>query len=458
MAGRRGFLIGLITLLFLLFFSGLYYKERTVFIDIAFHLFSIIKDNGFAIQNNRFAAFFTQLFPLIGVKLGLSLKTVAVLYSASFVVLPLLVFVLIARVLGNLRLGVAYLLFVVAMTTHTFYWIQSELPQGTALLFLYFALLERTLRRDTVPAWFLSASGIFLFFIAYAHPLLLFGFLFLMGFYYLNYPARKALLGNVLAIYMVIYAVKALFFRSAYDDAAMGGLANFIRLFPNYFTMQSNKNLVGYMEAHYYFIPLMLVAALALYLRRRWYAKAALLTAFFFGYTLLINVSYEQGSPQFYIENQYLLLGLITGIPFAWDVLPAIRRPQVQLAVLGGICLISLLRIWNMHRFYTARLHWERGIMERTAASPQPKVVIPQASLPKDTMVLSWGASYEFWLLSTLEQPHTRSIIVEETPGEFDWALGGNKYFITKWGTFDYNTLNPRYFHFADTSYYRKLP
>ena len=37
--------------------AGVFYKERTIFTDIAFHLFQIIKNENFAIQNISFNCF-----------------------------------------------------------------------------------------------------------------------------------------------------------------------------------------------------------------------------------------------------------------------------------------------------------------------------------------------------------------------------------------------------------------
>lgn len=75
---------------------------------------------------------------------------------------------------------------------------------------------------------------------------------------------------------------------------------------------------------------------------------------------------------------------------------------------------------------------------------------------PKSTLLLTWSCSYEFWLLSTMEYEKSYSIIEEETPNEFDWAIGKNNSFISKWGAFDYSNLNKRYFKFEDSSYYVK--
>jgi hypothetical protein len=69
---------------------------------------------------------------------------------------------------------------------------------------------------------------------------------------------------------------------------------------------------------------------------------------------------------------------------------------------------------------------------------------------------MSWGASYECWLLSTMLKGESHSLIIEETPGEFDWAISEKASFITKWGVFKYSDLNPKYFKFSQTNSYTK--
>ena len=59
------FLIGAISYAFLLILAYVYYKERTLWGDIPYHVFHILKDDNFAIQNNRFGAVLTQWIPLV---------------------------------------------------------------------------------------------------------------------------------------------------------------------------------------------------------------------------------------------------------------------------------------------------------------------------------------------------------------------------------------------------------
>ena len=63
--------------------SFLFYKERTVFLDAAYDLFFIIKDNRFEIQNCRFTALFTQVLPLMASRLGAPLDTIAIILFAE---------------------------------------------------------------------------------------------------------------------------------------------------------------------------------------------------------------------------------------------------------------------------------------------------------------------------------------------------------------------------------------
>ncbi len=64
-------LIGIITYAILLLFSVFFFKERTVFLDVAFHIFQIVKTGDFTIQAGRFGAALTQIFPLASAKVGL---------------------------------------------------------------------------------------------------------------------------------------------------------------------------------------------------------------------------------------------------------------------------------------------------------------------------------------------------------------------------------------------------
>ena len=67
--------------------SLVFFKERIVFIDCAFHVFQFITQGDFQIWNQRFIAVLTQIVPMLGVQEGWSLSTVLLSYSLSFALL-----------------------------------------------------------------------------------------------------------------------------------------------------------------------------------------------------------------------------------------------------------------------------------------------------------------------------------------------------------------------------------
>ncbi|MEL6721565.1 MAG: hypothetical protein AAFP82_22905, partial [Bacteroidota bacterium] len=59
-------IFGAFTYLILASIAAYFFKERTVFMDVAFRIFHIVKDADFAIQAGRFGEAVTQWIPLLG--------------------------------------------------------------------------------------------------------------------------------------------------------------------------------------------------------------------------------------------------------------------------------------------------------------------------------------------------------------------------------------------------------
>jgi hypothetical protein len=446
-------LTGIPVFLGLLVLSVLHYKERTVILDMAYHLFHILKDGTFAIQINRFGAALTQIFPVVASKAGLSLQAVALWYSVAFVLFYFLCFLIILLGLRNTRMAVVLLLFHTVMVTHSFYWIQCELIQGVSFSLVYLALVENELRRPKTSFLFQALSPAFLVTIVFFYPLLIFVLLFALIYFYLYYRERKDLLGGTAIAYLALFCIKIVFFSTGYDTEAMLGAKNIMRLFPDYFSIQSHKNFIRCCIRDYHMLIILLLVNIIVYLRTRAYGKLALLLVFFFGLLFLINVSYAQGAEQFYLEPQYMILALFVSFGLVYDVFPLMKE-KATAAVVAVVALLAFFRIAHAHSFYSERVDWFRSYLKETRADTHRKIVLPQQFVPMDKLRMSWGSAYEFWLLSTMEQGESRSVIIEEQPGSLDWLLDNNKAFIAKWGVFDYNTLDKRYFRFTDTSNY----
>jgi len=231
--------------------SLFFYEERTAFLDIAYHLFYIIKDGDFAIQNNRFGSCFTQFFPLIASKVNVDLQNIMKLYSIAFVILYASVFFIIMLGAKSYQFGLVMLLHSILMVTDTFFWIQSELPQGLAFLLLFFSFIIHK-KGFTTSIFYIPFVTIGILTLVFFHPLMLFPFLFIVAFFYgYDNNTRKPILKSLVVTFLGLLILKQVFFKAAYDSTAIGGLKNFVHHFPNYITLQSNKNFIEYVFTDY---------------------------------------------------------------------------------------------------------------------------------------------------------------------------------------------------------------
>ncbi|MFN8416705.1 MAG: hypothetical protein U0U66_10270 [Cytophagaceae bacterium] len=449
-------ILGVLSFVLSLGASVYFYQERTVFLDISFHLFYILKDQAFAIQNYRFAAFFTQMFPMLGDFLGLPLSSIAILYSTSFVILPAIAFGVIVGVYKNYKIGAAYLIYLLLMVTHTFFWIQSELPQGMAFVFLFLATLEYWY--DAVNSAKVGVGILILLLlvvIVFSHPLVIFPMGFAAGFYWLTYKDKKWKTVVIFSFFILIYGVKSIWFKTSYDSGALDTISNYSFSWSEFVHLYSFKKFAQYVVSDYYLWIASLLGLVLYYTLQNDFLKLLLVLLFNVLLVSIIGITYPNGAEQFYLENQYQLLAFFVSLPIV-NVLFEKNCKQWLFVFLLVIQVAFLFRMWMVSTVYQSRLNMYKDILSTTAHDQNKKIIYSINDFPKDTLLMDWASSYEFWLLSTMETGQTRSVIIAYQENEFDYALSNNHCVITKWGAHDYSEFHSPYFVFADTSKYVK--
>lgn len=444
--------IGLATYLALIVLSLIFWLERTAFLDISFHLFHILKDKYFAIQNYRFGAFITQIPILLCYSLNCSLKTIMMYYSLGFEVYYFITFIIILFLFKSIRFALLLLFYNTLMVSDTFYWIQSELQQGLALLILYFSLIYSIeYNKIRTPKYIIyPVLGALVFTIAFMHPLLFFPFLYLSIYLYIdNDRIRTYILGSGL-YYFIMIAIKFVFFNTSYESTSLSGLKNLYVLFPDYIYLESNVQFLKNIPSKYHFLVFLLIVVLIWHLKRNNYLKVLIVLFFFVGYILLINISFPKGAEEFYIENMYLPLILFVATPIALDFYPLLNnKPRITALMLAMLVSISLYRIYNTHKIYTARIELLQRFLDRTGKTP--KMIISERHFPMDTLMMSWATPYEIWLLSTISSDSTRCVMITDNVKSMHHAKNLRWHFVTRWGVYEYSTLPKKYFKFRDT-------
>lgn len=434
----------------------LYYIERTIFADVAFHLFYILKDCKLAIQVNRFGAAFTQVFPLICAKLHLPLEVTLMVYSEAFIIYSALTFLLCFLIAKEKSFAAVVMLFSIFMVTETFYWIQSELLQGIVFTVLFFAFLSRIKSSADVTGGFAGVYVLMIFFILFFHPLLIFVFVFFALFMLIDLRfvgAHKFIWASLVVVVIMTEIKNKLMLVPEYDSNAMETTQKIRSLFPHYLYLVSNLNFFKDLYSKFYLLPLVLLVITIFYLKYQQYKKLVLCYAFVFGYVALINITHDQGGFGFYMESLYLPISIFVIVPLMFDVMPHFTFP-LQFSGLIFIFLTRIVSIQQAHIPFSQRIELEKNFLAKTENLPQKKLLIDEKDTPLDTLKMSWGTPYEFWLLSTIDLHETRSIVITDNPSSLEWALEKNKSFITKWGVFDYSGLPAQYFSLNDTSFY----
>ncbi len=455
MKNQKGLLVtALVIYIILLAGAIVYYKERIILLDTAYQLFHMLIKDSLAIQGNRFGAAATQIFPLMGSRFHLSLDTLILLYSLSFIIFYFVSFLVTWFGLKNYRMALVILLCNTLITTHSHFWVHPELIQGIVFSIVYLALVENQIKQDRISNTFWLLSPLMLITVAFFHPLLPFVMVFGLGFLALQYRHKLKWLLYIGGSYLLVYALKVLFFKIPYDNNAMAGLGNFKTLFPDYLTIESNKNFAKWLLKDYYLLIIFPVTIIYYYVREKKYAKVLLFAAFFITLLGIINISYYDGqAQQFYLEPQYTILVVFIAFPFVYDVLPGFKSYSKVLIFLA-VGVLCCIRIYHTADEYQERLDWQRTVLKTTSE----KLILSEQKVPMKLLKMSWGSSFEFWALSTIEQHETRSVIIEEKPGEFDWGNTSSQKFITKWEVYDYSDLPPRYFVLKDTmNVYKKV-
>jgi len=442
-----------------------FYQERIINLDMAFQTFLILKSGSVEIQSGRFGAAATQFWPWAAQAVGLPLKGVLMAYSLGHALWPAILAFFCWRI-GQWRWSLAIAMVATLMTTHTFYWL-SEMPAGLVFLCAVFAWMHAKGSLTAFRWWELPILLGALVTAFYFHPLVLYAHAFLCLFFLLdwNKPRNWAwmhliALGVFGALAILKYKVLKL---DWYDAIAIQRQEAFGKLWPHWFDIESNRKFLEWSVQDYWLLWTVIAVCVAYYIWRQSWAKALFVAFWPLAFVIMVNVPYfEAVGQQFYMENLYLPLAVFASIPLIFDVLrDQIKSDQLArsgMVALGILFLLNLFRITQAHQLWTEKLQWEKTFLKETANRSQRKIVLSEKQIPADTLIMTWGSSYEFLMLSALAHPDSaRCLIIHDSPERFDSLLTRPHLFFGAFKNYPFEELPKEYFNFRDTSGYVRL-
>ena len=194
------------------FLALYYFKERCLYIDSAFQLFKIINFENFNIEASRYGVFFTQLLPLLAIKLGLPLKTRLVIYSLSFVIVYYSVFLLCYFKLKEKTASFIIPVVLIIGISNGFFYLVTEIYQAIIFLIAFYAWISnRFVGVRTIKTKVFDISIAILLFLQcfFCHPTAVFPALFIIGYHVLYHKQfRKNELFILVPLIIIVAFVK----------------------------------------------------------------------------------------------------------------------------------------------------------------------------------------------------------------------------------------------------------
>ena len=437
-------------MLFLLLLSAIFFKERTLFADIAYQTFLMIQEGGLQVQVFRFGSAIVHILPYLAIKAHFSIAVILFLYSISFTLLYLGLYVLMVKWLKNDFLGLT-LAFLFTLTVFDgFYWATSEFQQGLAFTLFFFAFL---LRYPVLDTWKQRIFVIILVpTLVFYHPLIFAVFFFLFLYFMVEEKGfRRKEMYWVAIYFIVIMVLKHLFAGNWYDSGKFTQFTKgLVDYFPNYFSMPVNKKFLINSLKYWYLFPVFFAGVMGWYIKQKKWRTGLLVLLSCLGYIALIHIGSPHATYRFYIEVSYMPLTIFVMLPFVSETLPKFTN-KIIITFLIIIFSFRLSVIANNYKPFAERLEW---ISTKIGEGQQKKegqlFVLQKTPEIEEKTIISWGVSYESILLTAMENPNNPScLLILQKNGQYTEELQKDELLLTSFQKIVFEDLDEFYFPFG---------
>mgnify|MGYP005839644511 CR=1 FL=1 len=395
----------LIFLLIQLILSCIYYPERIGFLDASFVLVKIINEGTPAIMVGRYGSILTQMWPWLGVKLGLSIDQLMLLYSASF---PMLNFIC-AWILYKIKqyswvvvLGFYQLIF----NTESYFWTNNELHQAMALFCLGIGMYHYFTNASRHKFLKLIVSSLIVCISIVTHPLMLIVASYFWLFFLLEKGKQALNKDWILFNCTILVTGIAKYISSKYNwyDSQKIKIIQNIEL-TSVKELMKDTEFVSFFHDLPTVYPIALIGMVLLLISMVYYGlwKYGVLSyTYFFIHLLLVSLVVDINH-RFYTESQYMLMSIFITAPIFLNY----KKISPRFKSISGLFALSAIIWWVLlFRFtltsYSNRVKWIENMTSILHRNNQPKAIISSLDdIEMGILKFTWGLPSESLLLST---------------------------------------------------------
>ena len=441
-----------------------FYKERVSFADTSFYFFTVINSKGFCIQHNRFGAFITQLLPLLGLKLHLSLKTLLFSYAISFNMFFLIVACLLVYRYKQYRLAILMSLYYFLFVSASFFWVNDEIHVAIAFMFLFFGVMLHLGNRKVNIFMFLVPFLLLCFLAISTHFIAIIPMFFLWVYFILekkNWPfSKNSTIGLSCTIILVIIIKSICTPMLPYDKEHFHGLTHIsLSDIINVFRTPVVQMFLQRCIVNYWCGAIVFVLGIASLLRKGEKLLAAWTIIACLGYLILMGITYanlDNNVFLFHIETEWTSLAIIVSTPFVFSFLPGLKT-SIAGCLLTGIFVVRIVYILSFLSPFTLRNEMKEQILSQMRKKGITKLALYNDPHLMSVAILDWALPFESILLSSTDadKPQLTFLFVNPDDKQTIEELNNPKDFYHAWMMFPYKDLNKQYFNIDTTKPYQ---
>jgi hypothetical protein len=429
--------------------AGYFYQTR-LYTDAAYYLFHCINKANFHVELNRYVLALSQVFPLLAVKLHLSLKAILIWASVGHVLFHYTIFCLITYALKQPQIAVAILLNQIIGLSSGYFTPQFELYYSVSLLLLLYAYIQQP--RSTVIYYVvLVVIGLLALL---GHPLTNLLLLFMLVFDSWQHGTQKWKYYVILIGLMAATSIFKSYTATAYEIGKSQAFMDTLK----HATYDKNylNQLHVFLHTYYADLLLLLFVSLGLLLYSKRFLHALFLLLGFIFMLAMANISSYGFEHTRYQEQVYFPLVVVVSFVFATQVLSLeFKYKNTLISLLLLICIALRLSVFTPEsKRFTARIALMKTNIEVAQKHNLTKVIItPEMGTASGGIETNWSYSIESLLLSSITN-NTVSICTTE---DLDFAqnkhINPNQFILRRWDVLANKELNSQYFYLPNCSY-----
>jgi hypothetical protein len=399
----------------ILFFSVYYAQERIIAYDTAGYMVEIIRANGFYIATNRFISTLAQVLPIAGMKLGISLKGLIILYSLNFSLIPIFCSLIARYLLKNKEIAIAILLFYSILNARLFFYPVSEFQMGLCLLLLYHGLMQNWINKH-ISCWKIAIWSLpFIITIVFSHPLSLV-VLIAWCVYFISFKEyRKWIIALPILCSILTYFIKEKWFKALvgtfdYEQDKINNLNNFLDSFSSHLSSTLAATSWKEYTDHYFMVFVLLGCTLYTLLRQRRWLSLALYPCIIGAFWLLVTVSFKNMTYNFYPEHMYQPLGFFIALGFGYTLVQITIHKLLKISILSITSIIAFAKINNGAKHNHSKIEFYKPYIQFLRARGIKKAALRRAFVPGN-FDSYWAGHCESLLISAQDGPDSAIVL-----------------------------------------------